>query len=435
MKNSESQNDLALKKTKFTSNYLSYGVFVLALGIIFVVSNSDLSFAIKLIVLAAMVIASGFHEWRYFKKRDRLNVQAVDNKTIELKAIEVSDTTAVFDDDIENKLFALEEASQFFGASLKAGDMFRLLSARINEMIPFESCALFQGDAESQSLKIVFSAGKNAANLANLEIKSSIGLAGKTFTTRKCQLDKQNLMDSGLFGQEFSAEAVSTIAAPLFRDTEIFGVLQLFGKQEFRYGESSLKLLEAISERFSPLILSSIAFENNLSNALTDSLTNLPNERAFFLVLENQFAESQRSRDERPLSVLAIDIKNFSEINQTFGHSTGDGILSFAAVIIKNQLRGMDFLARSSSDEFLTVLPTASEETTLEIVARLEAVFQTSPFGLEAGNRIMIQLNYGAATFWKDGETPAELLRTAQVRKLQGKTPGSMKILPFPSGK
>ena len=121
--------------------------------------------------------------------------------------------------------------------------------------------------------------------------------------------------------------------------------------------------------------MSSMSFERSLTNALTDTLTNLPNERAFYLVLENQIAESQRNRDERPLTILTVDIKNFTELNQNFGHAAGDQILAFAANLIKAQLRQMDFLARSQNDEFLAVLPTASDEIAMEIIERIEKAF------------------------------------------------------------
>ena len=183
------------------------------------------------------------------------------------------------------------------------------------------------------------------------------------------------------------------------------------------------------------MALSSLAFEKNLSNALTDSLTNLPNERAFYLVLENQIAESQRYRDERPLTVLTIDIKSFTEINQKFGHSTGDNILYFASEVIKNQLRKMDFLARSMSDEFLTVLPTATEDTAQEIMERLNKILESSPYEISPENKIIVQLNYGSATFWKDGETPNELLKVAHLRKQQKKSSDNPNILRFPKGK
>ena len=95
----------------------------------------------------------------------------------------------------------------------------------------------------------------------------------------------------------------------------------------------------------------------------------MPNERSFYLVLENQIAQTQRNSRERPLTVLAIDIINFDEINRRFGHSAGDRILYYAAGTIKNQLRRMDFSARTTGDEFLAALPTASEEVSPGSVA------------------------------------------------------------------
>lgn len=378
-----------------------------------------------------IIVAYTVFLWVFYPKP---GVAAVPETNLpEERIVEKTDAETYFDEDIENKLLALEEASRFFGASLKASDMFRLVTSRINEMIPFASCALFLADENQTNLKIIFVGGENAGILINLEIPSSKGLAGKVFIGGKCEIDKQLFLDKVSFPAKALAGLEAAIAAPLYRGSDIFGVLQLFGSKKIVLGESSLRLLEAIAERFSPLLLSSLAFEKNLSSALTDSLTHLPNERAFYLVLENQIAESQRYRDNRPLTVLTIDIKHFAEINQKYGHSTGDNILYFAAEVIKNQLRRMDFLARSMSDEFLTVLPTASDETTQEIIERLNNIFDRSPFEISPEEKIIVELNYGTATFWQDGETPHELLKIAHLRKQQNKSSDNAKIIRFPN--
>ena len=156
----------------------------------------------------------------------------------------------------------------------------------------------------------------------------------------------------------------STAAIPLFHGTEVFGVIQLYFDSDFDVQNADKQLLEAIGTRVAPLMMGSLAFERSQANALTDITTELPNERAFYLILENQIAEAQRRRDERPLTVLAIDIRNFDEINQQFGHAAGDRALNFVAQVVKDNLRQMDFLARSTGDEFLVVLPTASQDIT-----------------------------------------------------------------------
>ncbi len=423
MKNSESENAPFEPEKRIPPNYIKLGILVLSAVLLFLLAIAEINLLFKLLGLFTFLFYIVLFSRTLLSPTAQESSKPADNEAFQ--------SNSLFDEEVEYRLFALEEANQFFGATLKSGDMFRLVASRINEMIPFSTCVVFLESADRANLRVAYSAGENSLNLKNLEILKSDGLAGKCFKTRRLLFDSGGKIDSETFGVSFPPENTSSIAAPLLNSSEIFGVVQLFCQPGQHYGESYLKLLEAISERISPLMLSSIAFEKNLSNALTDSLTNLPNERALFLVLENQIAESQRYRDERPLSVLTMDIRNFDEINRRFGHSTGDGVLSFAAELIKNQLRRMDFLARTSSDEFLAVLPTANEETTLEILERLDQVFAASPYGTSDGNRIIIQLNYGSATFWQDGETPKELLNAAHIQKRQKKSPGSMKVLPF----
>lgn len=334
--------------------------------------------------------------------------------------------------DVESRLFALEEANQFFGASLKPNDMFRLVSSRINELISFAACVVFVADENNERLTIEFADGKNAWILRKTEINSIEGNAGKTFFSREPQFDQQLLLEKTAINPIDLQDFNSAIAVPLFRDGEVFGVLQLYGDAENSFNADSLLLLDAIGTRVAPLLLSSFAFERSMSNALTDSLTELPNERAFYLVLENQIAESQRYGNQRPLNILAIDLKDFNAVNQTHGHATGDRLLKFAGKIIKAQLRQMDFIARSGSDEFLVVLPTATEKIALEIIERIERAFVTKPFIVSPENKIFLQFNFGAATFGEDGETPQQLIKSANIRKYQTKTNLPNKVLWFP---
>lgn len=429
MEKPERQNLSTKESGKPVSKNTILAVSVLMFVLIFLVTVSSFDFGIKLIVFIVILLFYAVLFWAFFPK------QTIEQTKSFVEQTETETLEPHFDEDVENKLLALEEASLFFGASLKGNDMFRLITSRINEMIPFVATTLFLADETRTRLKVVFSGGENSEGFTNLEISANRGLAGKVFTFGSCQLDKYLVSDREAFPAKLLSDFDSAIAAPLNRNSETFGVLEFFGNEDKKFSESSLKLLEAVAERVAPLILGSLAFEKSLSNALTDSLTNLPNDRAFYVVLENQIAESQRYRDDRPLTVLTIDIKNFDEINQRYGHATGDNILFFASKIIKNQLRRMDFLARSLNDEFLTVLPTASEEITLEIIDRLKGIFEASPYEISPEEKIIVRLNSGTATFWQDGETPQDLLKTARLRKQKNKTADNGKIIEFPKGK
>ncbi|MBK7704769.1 MAG: GGDEF domain-containing protein [Acidobacteria bacterium] len=411
-----------VKTNSQTISFLLTGLLALsALTATFLISNSDLAFESKRLIFAAIAISyvaltAGFFLWQ--RSRDGRRAAASPFEPI--------------NESVEGKLFALEEASEFFGASLKSADMFRLVASRINEILPFAACVLFLADDEAKTIVLKYAFGENPEKFANADIEVNRSLAAKAFLSRASQLDSANASDRRVFPRELVSKFGSALAVPLFRNTELFGVIVLYSKTDESYDAGSLTLAEAIAVRAAPLFTSSMAFERSVSNALTDTLTNLPNERGFFLVLENQIAESQRNRDDRPLTVLAVDIRNFEELNAKHGHVIGDSALEFAAGLIKKQLRQMDVLTRSVGDEFLAVLPTAGEAVAEEIKDRVARAFVSCPFEKLSGEKVFLELNFGSATFWRDGETAPDLLRTARLKKDQDKNSVRGKVLWFP---
>lgn len=419
MRQPEATNSTAANRKFIVGNYaLLTAVSLTALAATFLVSNLNLSFAAKFTWLVFIVFAyAAFSVFGYARERRAAR---------DFQPAEIFGTLGAVE--VESKLLALEEAGQFFGVSLKPEDMFRLAASRMRELIPFAACALLVADEEK--LKVAFAVGADA--LSGVENDVSAGAAGKVFRDDKAEIFDESFLRCDRLGIQSERKFRSAIAAPLHRNESAFGVLILYSEAANAFDENSRQLLEAVAARVAPLFLSAKTVENNLASALVDALTQLPNERAFYLILENQIAESQRFRDARPLTILTIDIKDFDELNARYGHLTGDGILQSAADLIKNQLRQMDFLARARADEFYVVLPTASEEITREIVERVERAFRSKPFAAAPQEMIHLQLNFGAASFVKDGETAAVLLKHALLRKQQAKTADDGKILWFP---
>ncbi|MDQ2746937.1 MAG: sensor domain-containing diguanylate cyclase [Acidobacteriota bacterium] len=400
---------------------------MLLLTAAFLTAASNWNFGTKISILIVllvlwMLIAAVFH----FYRRPKNIFDSPKN---------ISDSPKnVFDDEVEAKLQAFDEARMFFGASLKSADMFRLVANRLNELIPFTTGVLLAADENKSQLTAQFAVGDNSGKFSDLKIANGCGIAGAALASGAAQLAETLSEDETSFAAEAFDKLQSGIAAPLYRETELFGVIALYGNAKNSFDQNSLELLKAAAVRVAPLLNGAQIVENNLNNALTDNLTALPNERAFYLVLENQIAEAQRYRGERLLTVLAFDIKNFSEINRKYGHITGDLSLNFIAGKIKAQLRQMDFLARSAGDDFLLILPTTTEETTWEIVERMEKILAGQPFEISGHDQINLQLNFGAASFWKDGETAHELVKCAILKKKQSKNAGSEnKILFFPN--
>lgn len=381
----------------------------------FAIAVSELSSNAKVASLAAVAFVYFLIcFWSYRKLREHSRTHAGDSP----------------DDGLEAKLLALDEANEFFGSSLKPADTFRLVSSRIRDIYPFTSSVFFVVDASNDKLRAIHADGDNQAQLATAEFDGGRGLAGLAMLSGEVECSAALEIDRAVFPENSLDIFTSSAAIPLAHGDAVFGVVQLFSQTPLPSDRASIETLAAVGERIAPLLRGSIAFGESLSNALTDSVTNLPNERAFFLVLENQLAESMRSRDERPLSVLAIDIRNLDAGLELAGET--ERLLAFVSGVIRAQLRKMDFLARSISDEFLVILPTASDDTAREIVNRIMTAFAQTPFVLSGGDEIFIRVNFGCSCFWKDGETSQQLLQNARMRRQQAKAEESSSVVKFP---
>jgi diguanylate cyclase (GGDEF)-like protein len=385
---------------------------LLAIVSTFLLANSELDVADKtrgfsVIVAAFLLICACSY---FFQTRRRPNSRASDR---------------ISDPEIERGLASLDEAGGFFSGSLRPADTFRLVASRVRDLMPFKLMILYRLDATRTQLQVAGVDGHGAEEQRGRTIGFDDSLAGQCYLRKRVEIDRYMELDTA---QAFTSAA----AIPLRNGEEVFAVLQLFFGDDFDMDTADLSLLEAVGSRAAPLILGSIAFERSQVNALTDITTDLPNERAFYLLLEDQIAESQGKGDERPLTVLAIDIKNFDEINGRFGHVTGERVLNFVAQVARDNLRQMDFLARSINDEFLAVLPTATTEISKEIIARLHTGFLGRKLKISDDESIEVELNIGWATFGNDGETPGQLLSLAQLRKEQSKSTEPIKVLWFP---
>lgn len=341
------------------------------------------------------------------------------------RRVRTAETEPPADAPTPNDLDSLDEVADYFTGSLTSDDAFRFVADRVKAVTNYDSIVLFLLDQTRTGLVASHAEGISADRHKGHRLGLDEGLAGQAFSTRQVEVDSYLALDG-------SDEFGSAAAIPLKRGDNVFGVLQLYFATSEPVSEGVYELFASIGSRIEPLILGSISFERSQANALTDLTTDLPNERAFYLKLEDQVAEAQRNKETRPLSVLAIDIKNFEELSCTFGHAAGDRLLAFVASVIKENVRQMDFVARALNDEFLVILPTADRAMTHEIITRINTGFAGERFAINESQAVEVALNVGWSSFGSDGETPGQLLSLAQLRKEQLKFSSPSNVLFFP---
>jgi diguanylate cyclase (GGDEF)-like protein len=125
---------------------------------------------------------------------------------------------------------------------------------------------------------------------------------------------------------------------------------------------------------------------------------------------------------KKPLSFLMVDVNLFREINDRFGHTTGDFVLLEVATILKSAVRGSDAVIRYGGDEFLIILADAPLADVMVVQGRIEKYVQdwNQDGHLKDFN---LALSMGAS-MWAAGKTPDEIMNEADKEMYAAKARG-----------
>lgn len=132
--------------------------------------------------------------------------------------------------------------------------------------------------------------------------------------------------------------------------------------------------------------------------SLQDGLTGVANRRR--LDAELQRAHASAVRDQRPISLLMVDLDHFKDFNDRYGHLAGDEALKSVADLLKREVpRASDFVARYGGEEFSVLLPNTSEEGASRVAERIRSQVEASGIPNEAvGPSAVVTLSVGIAT-------------------------------------
>lgn len=155
--------------------------------------------------------------------------------------------------------------------------------------------------------------------------------------------------------------------------------------------------------------------------ALHDGLTGVANRRLMMERLQHWLALS--ARQPQHIAVLFLDLDGFKEVNDNFGHETGDWVLQTVALRLQGLLRAADTVARLGGDEFVIVLQqTDSPEAVSTVADRIMAAL-AQPVHYQ-GVSVRVGVSIGIALHPQHGHQPAQLLTLADQAMYQAKRLG-----------
>ncbi|MDD4910281.1 MAG: diguanylate cyclase [Candidatus Omnitrophica bacterium] len=229
---------------------------------------------------------------------------------------------------------------------------------------------------------------------------------------------------------------------PLVRmlDTEEIAIVPLRGKDKVNgiitadniftkkpITKDDLRLLMMLANQAGLAIENSRLYENAIIRSHTDSLTNLWNHGYFQYTLQKELEKAGALNSA--VSLIMIDMDNFKDYNDTWGHQTGDKILRDLAGLIQSYSRKMDYVCRYGGEEFTVILPQANKADAIRLAERLREAIIRHKFSHE---EIMpgkeLTASFGIATYPQDGKTPHELISHSDKMLLKAKKEGKNRV-------
>ncbi len=317
----------------------------------------------------------------------------------------------------QREVFALHEIAQTIGSSLNMNDTVTLISNKLRAIVPFDTCIIFIVDDRSGKAIAMHVVGDHAELFERRRISIGDGITGWVIANSRSMCNSSPELDLAGLSDDVAKNYRSVLVSPLIREDGAFGAITLYSKGRTSYTSEHVRLLESVAQHAASALNNAITFEKTKESALTDQLTELPNARGFYMMLEQRLAECQRLNRES-LALISMDIDDFKKINDQWGHAIGDRLLASVARVIRKELRQMDILSRYAGDEFVAIMPMASQSMAESIAERIRTAVADHKFSVRTGKSVVVSISTGIGCFPENGETTEELL-TAAARNMQ----------------
>ncbi len=197
------------------------------------------------------------------------------------------------------------------------------------------------------------------------------------------------------------------ILLPLQYREKTFGALVLVGEKILSLGKDQRQIIDSASQHLALSIRNALKYKAVKHEADFDGLTSIHNRQHFDKKLRQELKRHQRLGHS--LSLIMLDLDHFKQLNDSYGHVTGDMVLKKIGDILAETVRETDFPARYGGEEFVVILPETTEEQAWFLAQRLRIKISQTVFTYE-DKKFSITASLGVASMTPGPLTPEEKL-------------------------
>jgi diguanylate cyclase (GGDEF)-like protein len=256
------------------------------------------------------------------------------------------------------------------------------------------------------------------ADLADGRVDHAVepGLAPEAVTAAEWAAQRAGALRLAASGDHF-AMAHPLTGGNRASTTEVMAVV----RRERQFTQQEQALFAYLAQQ-TALAIENVALHEQLRRQATlDELTGLSNHRRFQEALNQEVARTRRSG--RPTALLLLDVDGFKELNDTYGHRLGDGILRTVADVISRACRSTDEPARYGGDELAVILPDTDLEGAWTLGESMRRAVEALDLALEDGTPLRVTISVGVGAVERGGDA-GTLVEAADMALYQAKRAG-----------
>lgn len=290
-----------------------------------------------------------------------------------------------------------------------------------------DSGLLFLVDTRKQELHLALS--RNMANPEKIKTKKGDTLDDWVFKQRQALLVEDIRKDFRFSEDELTSPYErnfrSVISCPLMEGNKAIGILRLENLRPYNYTTEDLRLLDIICDIGAVSLQNSMLYKQTMDLAIRDGLTGLFLRRYFLDRLKEELSRSLRNNTS--CSFLMMDIDNFKNYNDEYGHTAGDMVLKAISKTLLN-FTDSGIACRYGGEEFAMLLPDASKKDALRTADNIRKALKKEDIELRRV-KTHVTISIGIAGFPEDAKVQDELIMKADDRLYKAKREGRDKVV------
>jgi diguanylate cyclase (GGDEF)-like protein len=319
----------------------------------------------------------------------------------------------------QREVTALMELTQALSATLSLKDSLEVLVGVIAKVLPFATCAVYLYSEIEECLKAEYVKGGNRAIPENHILEISKSLSGRALLQRTGFISTEAWRDLAGLEEPCVKGLVHALVCPMIHNEKWVGAISLYAAEADAFNQDDMRVISAFAQKAAAAIQNAVKYASAREQAMTDSLTTLPNMRFLRQVFEVELANAERHG--APLSLLVMDLDGFKAVNDRYGHQMGDRLLKEVAQSLKNMMRGGDLVVRQGGDEFVAVLIGTTHDDAYRLAGRIQMTIDELRPDPAHGDAMKFGISIGCACFPEDGRSLEVLLKKADLVMYQDK--------------